>query len=224
MIRDGYQEIGTLSTGDRFVYRPYLQADRVAIRNLLDGIPELLANELLASLIEKQIIASEWETDIRDWPDDLCNELTRIVLGIGRDEQEVADEKNLHDGLVLRTRYPWLAKVSCEQCRHWWYSPLNGRTAKREGQALKRIPGTPLLCEGGDCPKGHWSDPVQLSERNELAVRWCETYPATDDPIDARNRRVIRDATARDDKPRPAAQGVLKPARRAISGRRFDGE
>ena len=216
-----------MSNGDGLLFRPYTRDDRASIRALLSSVPELLGNKLLADLIERQIVAAEWETDIRDWPDDLCNELMEIVLGVGRDELEVADEKNLHDGLVLRSRYPWLSKVSCEQCRYWWYSPTNGRTAKRNGKPLKRIPGTPLLCDEGGCPKGHWSDPVQLSERNELAVRWCETYPATDDPIDARNRRVMRavlDESSREATDGGAGRGSrAAPQHRHAAGRTGEG-
>lgn len=194
MILDGGTILCSLSNGDRFLCRPFRKADRAAIKQTLEGVPEILGQQLIADLVESRIVKSEFETDIREWPDELCDELMRITFGVGRDEQEVADEANLRAGTVLATRTPWLAKVSCEQCGHYWYDPLVGRTAKRDGVPLRRIPGTPLACDSGRCPKGHWSNPVQFTERNALAFQWCSTRPPSSDPVDARNREVINDA------------------------------
>ena len=200
-MTDGYNRSACLSNGDWFVYRPLNRHDRQALESELGQLPELIAEKWERQIVERQIVVSHWECAVTDFSDDLYRELATLVLGYGNDEQEIADEQNLADGVYLRSRYPWLANTSCASCRAWLYDPVAGKLFENnidgEMQPLPRPEGYPLLCEGGVCPKGHWSNPVELSAKNKLALQYYETSAGADDPIVQRNRRVIEDAVSR---------------------------
>lgn len=190
MIPDGYN-YHALIDGYTFVYRRMPRADAVALNAELRGV---LTDELRASatysVLSKQVVAAEPDVDVSDLPLPVFSALLEVVFGVGAYQQEQADEKNLHDGVYLATRWPWLVKTTCEQCRHWWYDPLTGRTARPDKEPIRRPQGIQTLCECGVCPKGHYDNPVQLSERNAAAVRFHETCEATGTfPHDLRVRR-----------------------------------
>lgn len=202
MILDGYNRTARLSSGDWFVYRALGRHDRQRLEHELKDLPDLLAEKLERQIVEGQIVVADWECSVRDMDDETYCTVATLVLGYGNDEQEIADETNLADAVFLRERYPWLANTSCASCRKWLYDPVAGklfqnRNEDGEMQPLPRPEGYPLLCEGGACPKGHWSRPVELSETNKLALQYYETTAGGDDPIVGRNRKVIEDAKCR---------------------------
>lgn len=117
----------------------------------------------------------------------------------GDKAQERNDVDNLRRGIVLVAKYPHLLHVTCQQCRYWHYDPIDGDLATREGEPLRRIPGSVLMCETRDgCPRGHWSKPVELSEKNRLAWEHYKLCRATNhwpaDAIVQRNAAIITKA------------------------------
>lgn len=127
------------------------------------------------------------------------NEFTSIakrVIGVGNFRRERDDAKNLFDGVLLVSRFPWFAKVSCDTCRKYWFNPLSGKftafvadgkPAEREGQ---------VLCETHTkCPVGHYSKQKRLTAKNRLAFQHYLECKATgsfpDDPIVSRNAEII---------------------------------
>lgn len=200
MIHDGYLRIARFN-GDQFVYRPLLRHERNGLETLFRDLSPLLAEKLERRLVEERIVAAEWDCAVADMDDEMYRELATLVLGYGNDEQEIADEQNLDAAVYLRERYPWLFNTPCSACRKWLYDPVAGRLFQNnvdgEMEPIPRPEGYPLLCEGGTCPKGHWSNPVELSEKNRLALQHYETSSGVDDPIVQRNRKLIEDAQRR---------------------------
>jgi hypothetical protein len=201
-MTDGYNRSACLSNGDWFVYRALTRHDRAALESEFRNLPALIAEKWERQIVERQIVVSHWDCAVADFEDDLYRELATLVLGYDTDEQEIADETNLANGVYLRTRWPWLFNTPCSACRKWLYDPVAGKLFQNnvdgEMQPLPRPDGYPLLCEGGTCPKGHWSNPVELSEKNKLALQYCETFAASsDDAVASRNRRVIQNAVDR---------------------------
>jgi hypothetical protein len=200
MIHDGHNRVGSVN-GDAFVYRSLLRQDRRCLEALFSDLSPLLAEKLERQIVEAQIVVADWDCSVRDMDDETYRTVAELVLGYGNDEQEIADETNLAQFVELRERYPWLANTSCASCRKWLYDPVAGKLFQNnvdgEMQPIPRPDGYPLLCEGGSCPKGHWSRPVELSEKNKLALQHYETTAGGDDPIVGRTRKVIEDAKCR---------------------------
>lgn len=200
-MTDGYNRSGALSNGDWFVCRPLNRFERQALERELGGLPELLAEKWERQIVEQRIVVAQWDCAVADMDDTTYRELATLVIGYGSDEREVADESNLAEFVYLRERWPWLATTSCASCRKYLYDPVDGKLFENnmdgEMQPLLRPEGYPILCENGVCPKGHWKSPVELSEKNRLALQYCETTTGGDDPIVQRNRRVIEDAVDR---------------------------
>lgn len=219
MICDGYNRIGAVN-GDRFVYRPLTRFDRRRLECELKNLPELLAEKWERQIVERQIVVAEWDCSVHDMDDDTYRTVATLVLGYDNDAEEIADEENIAAFVYLRERWPWLATTSCGSCRAWLYDPVAGHLYRNnvdgEMEPIRRPPGYPILCEGGWCPKGHWSKPVELSEKNQLALQYHETASAaTDDPIVSRTRKVIEDAigSARADSQTDGrAEGRSRPA------------
>jgi hypothetical protein len=201
VIYDGYSRIGCVN-GDQFLYRPLLRQERQYLEALFRDCTDLLAETIEKQIVEERILAAEFGCSIADFDDETYRTVATQVLGYGNDEQEIADETNLADAVYLRERSPWLAKTSCASCRKWLYDPVAGKLFQNnvdgEMQPIPRPEGYPLLCEGGTCPKGHWSKPVELSPKNQLALQHYETTAGgADDPIVGRTRKVIEDAKRR---------------------------
>lgn len=122
--------------------------------------------------------------------------IAKTILGVGNFHREREDAKNLFDGVLLVSRFPWFARVSCDTCRKYWFNPLSGKftafvadgkPAEREGQ---------VLCETHTkCPVGHYSKQKRLTAKNRLAFQHYLECKATgnfpDDPIVSRNAEII---------------------------------
>lgn len=111
------------------------------------------------------------------------------------------DADNLRRGLTIEISYPHLARVTCEQCRAWWFDPIDGTTAQQNNQPLRRPDPDDVMCEGPrGCPKGHFKNPTTLSEKNRQAWLHFQECDATgvfpDDPMVAHNANIIRDVLA----------------------------
>ncbi len=96
--------------------------------------------------------------------------------------------------------HPKFAARDCRHCRLWQYDDEKGTVKQRDGQDRPRF--GPCLCEVPTkdgkslCPKGHWTEPVELSRRNIRAYNHYLECKATgnfpDDPIVGRNAGIIR--------------------------------
>jgi hypothetical protein len=51
----------------------------------------------------------------------------------------------------MMLEHPQVARVSCADCKKFWFDPAKGEFVMRGGKRLERTPGTPLPC--GVCPK-----------------------------------------------------------------------
>ena len=86
---------------------------------------------------------------------------------------------------------------SCDDCLMHVYCEKTGKRSEFHGEPIKRGKLKPP-CEHGDgkCPKGHHSNPVELSSRNLTAYFHYKTCQAVgsfpDDEIVRRNARIIR--------------------------------
>lgn len=114
-------------------------------------------------------------------------------------EQEDVD--NLIYGTRLFATNPRLATRSCELCKRWLFDEDTGLVAKSGGKYLARRKNTPTLCDSGSqekCPKGHHSDPREMSPKNNQALNhyleWEGTgvCPHPECPIMRRNWMWIK--------------------------------
>lgn len=99
--------------------------------------------------------------------------------------------------MSLLLRFPKIASRDCRDCLLHVYDETTGKRNEFRGEPIKRNPrrGPPCTTEA-KCPKGHHSDPIQLSEWNEQAYQHYRTCKAVgdfpDDEIVRRNARIIR--------------------------------
>lgn len=211
MIFDGYTEHVEFN-GDDLLFRPFTRHDRVAIANTLQSIPERVGERVERMLVESRIVYETWGVGVDALDDREFQELRRITFGIGRTQQELADEENLLAGARLLAQYPHFGRFTCDQCRVWHFDPVSFTPIRQNwsDELRKKRPGEPVLCEVDTCPRGHWENPVSFSEKNGMAYRHYQTFREAlpDDPIVNRNARIIRQAAE------------LSGADTAVAGRR----
>lgn len=106
---------------------------------------------------------------------------------------------NLKDGVAIRLTNPSVAARDCSHCRKFCYDEKTGEQQFRDAAKTKPIERgkAPPPCELSiGCPKGHWSDPKTLSEKNWRAyIHYCECkavgeFPS--DPVVRQNAGIIR--------------------------------
>ena len=74
--------------------------------------------------------------------------------------------KKLVNGLKIITEHPEVAFRSCESCRKYIYDDKGEITLWRGEKALRN--GAKVPCDTAKgCPKGHYDDPVELSQQNQ---------------------------------------------------------
>jgi hypothetical protein len=191
-LADGYSQSLTVR-GQVILFRPMIKMERAATSLLLKSVPREERLSLWLRIVGERfplsLLVDLYEND--------RPEFLRVWKAVhGDKKQERMDVENLRAGIALQVRYPHLASVSCEQCRHWQYNPLTGETSTIEGVPYRRIPGMDLLCETrSGCPKGHWKKPLGLSAKNKQAwahFKVCEAVGEwPDDAIVRRNAAII---------------------------------
>lgn len=195
MIFDGHN-VASEVDGDQFIYRPLRRGERERLWTEMSNMPTRIADRWEREIVESRIVVSEWACSIHELEDWKYRDIATLVLGVDNNEQEQADETNLADCVRLYEQYPWLRDVSCESCKAWMYDPLKGHVYQNnvtgELEAVQRPQGWPVPCESGACPKGHWTNPLELSPKNRLALQHYEETAG--DGITGRTRRVIEDA------------------------------
>lgn len=196
-IADGYTGTAELD-GDYFAYRPITRQERVLLRETLSTIPDLLGERIERRIVESRIVYSTWGCTLDCFHDETYERIRDLAFGIGRTKQEIEDEKNLYDGVRLVSRYPHFRKIDCDYCRKWHINPKTGtRIIQHYSDPTQPRPdGSQLLCEVGECPRGHWSNPVALSPKNETCYRHYRLFRQgpPQDSIVAKNWEIIRRA------------------------------
>lgn len=221
-ICDGYTEHAEFD-GDWIVYRPFTRFERTAIGRFLDPLPDSLGERIERRLVASRIVYAAWGAGIDAFDEPDFQELRWLTFGVGRTQQELDDETNLFRGALLLARHPHFARFTCEQCRVWHFDPETFTPIRRHWSEplRKKAAGDAVQCEVAECPRGHWRDPVEFSEKNRMAWRHYQAFRAAlpPDPIVMRNARIIRRAEELAD----AEMGKpddLPRARPATAGRR----
>lgn len=209
MIHDGYNRRVTLG-GDSekfgFIYRPALQEERERLLYDMDFLGDGAAGAMGSKFLESHIVATDWPSRpaaMQREREDLYRALFLTVLGLREDDSgevwkdvERSYQENLIAGVELERTNPRLAKRSCEECQKLWFSVKTGLVILDNfNQPMERAGPTPCETELG-CPKGTPDKQKSLNLANRWAFshfRDCDSigqFP--DDPIVARNARLIR--------------------------------
>lgn len=112
-------------------------------------------------------------------------------------DQEQGDLRNLIDGVTFYCRNQRLAVRSCDTCRQFWFDEETGLVAKHAGKYLIRPKHAPVACDTDrGCPKGHYSNPQVISEKNNKAFNHYLEFegvgcPHPECPIMRRNWRWV---------------------------------
>lgn len=211
LIPDGYTRLVKLRSQGRVMValsRPLpLRQARLHLQ-LLRQLPKALSRRRLNKLLRQQAILEPRDSDSFD--DFLrgmeVSELQVAARSLLFSPTAVEDARNLLAGVSLEVRHPHLAKVTCDQCRDWWFDPIEGTTVKdQDGNAARRESRDDVLCNTlTGCPRGHFTNPVSLSDKNRQAWRHFQECDAVgrfpDDPMVAFNASVIRDVLEREDR------------------------
>lgn len=110
---------------------------------------------------------------------------------------EQTDLRNLITGAKLRMSHPKLADLSCNTCRKWWIDADTYEICRIGGDPLSRPAHAELMCDTETgCPKGHWSDPLSLSDKNTKTWNYYWEWqtvgcPFPDCPIIRRNWKYL---------------------------------
>lgn len=203
IIGDGYDWLGKVA--DRqFIYRPMLSRERRVAINSMKWLGNkhgfAYANDVILNHvcygIDKAYVSYLMIKDQEKWLD-----LWLTICGIKGDGTffngwEKSTAENLRSGVRLYVRNPKLAARSCNQCREYWYDD-NGDRVQENGRDMKRIPEAPVACETTNgCLAGHYLKQLRLSPINKMAYLHFQDCQAVDifpdDPIVARNARIIR--------------------------------
>lgn len=191
LIHDGYTQRAELDALT-FLYRPMVYSDAVGACKIVQSLPKEMHKDFLFDVVSAYVV----------WPDQL--DRSKVMQGrvladmlsliTGDRQQERKDEENLRTGSMIAIAYPHLDRVSCADCKYWWFDINDGEFCKRGDVYLKRD-GHPPCDIGVKCPVGHWTQEKRLSEKNREAFRHymlCRkagVFP--DDPIVRRNARII---------------------------------
>jgi hypothetical protein len=206
-IDDGYN----IPTKSGFIIRPVTREQLDELQKIVADFPLERRAEAYYTLAKRSLVMGR----IGEADEDAVHE---ILTAYDRKTQ-TADEQNLRDGVKLAIMYPHLANVSCDQCRKYSYSPFTGKTTMDPDSLqplLRDTKNEPLACVvherwlcGGSlpvgvappaCPKGHWQDEKELSERNVKAYQhWKNAMAYGNAPNDQtflRNAAIIEKAGA----------------------------
>lgn len=111
------------------------------------------------------------------------------------DWDDAADMKNLRDSVHILLTKPLLGIRSCDVCKAWWFDEDTGKILLRGNKPARRPGYAKPLCESesqNKCLKGHYSNPIELNERNRICwQRFCE-YRNTGLPDEWRQCPIVR--------------------------------
>ena len=192
MIADGQNRFHQVACYS-FVYRPLLPQTRNALWRELKRLPEHLFRIAVHEIVDRQIVCCDWSDGSEHLPSDVFEEVFRVITTAPR------DETNLYRGARLALEYPHLAQTSCRSCIAWWWNPLSGQLIRdREGQPIRRQPGSVLLCQTPEgCPKGTPDHPVEFTPENQQAYEHYQMaggQGCPDDDLTRRNWAIITKA------------------------------
>lgn len=173
-----------------------------------EGVPFRPVLRWRRAWIEDRIAANDWNAVDRFlWRDIEPDEQQRdAILEVALkypDTEEAEDEENLKRFLQLIKDEPLLAQRSCDVCRRYWFDEEIRKAVSRGGKPLPRPQHSPVSCEtSAGCPKGHYDNPVSLSDRNTQTLWYYEQFrvvgcPDIGDDIVRRNWNLIYDTVGR---------------------------
>jgi len=110
-------------------------------------------------------------------------------------------QRNLYGGVIFESRYPQLAKRSCDDCRKWWFRGNSLEILKSATTGERLLRHGEVACESGiepGCPKGRYDNQRGLNVANKWAfAHWKECVAIghfPDDPIVKQNAVIIQRA------------------------------
>ncbi|MCP4507628.1 MAG: hypothetical protein GY826_14715 [Fuerstiella sp.] len=110
------------------------------------------------------------------------------------EDTSVEDVENLLAGITLLLTDPLLGLRSCAACKDWWFNQETGLVVlDDEDKPKRRKSFVPLACEDTiGCAKGHHSEPLELSEKNQKAWSHFLEWRHVGLPESARNCPIVR--------------------------------
>lgn len=79
--------------------------------------------------------------------------------------------------VALEYSHPQVAFRSCDHCRKYVYDEETGKPRESRGVLLERVKPPP--CETDQCPKGHWSAPIEIKRKHLPIVQIAQEVRAT---------------------------------------------
>jgi hypothetical protein len=205
IIGDGYDWIGDVD-GRKFVYRPMLSRERRVSIEIMKSLGDTPGFDYASSVILKHLCLGFDKSHVNKML--LCSPETWESLwlticglqgeGSFFDGWESSTSDNLRSGVRLFVKNPKLAKRSCDECRKYWYDE-NGERVTYNGKYIERVDESPVACDTTfGCLAGHYLNQLRLTPVNKMAYLHFQDCQATgnfpDDPIVARNARIIKSA------------------------------
>lgn len=185
LIDDGYSELVL----NQYLIRRMTDSERNWLRFLIteghtEDAEDFLFTNRVTTLSGKVVIPDEHSRQ----------QIGEMLVSWPTEKQDL---QNLKQAGSMMLRNPRLGLRSCELCKQWWFDEDTGLVVKIGPQNLRRPAHAPLACDTiRGCPKGHWSKPIELSDRNRKAFEhWVANRdsgcPAPHDAILKRNWRWL---------------------------------
>lgn len=212
MIPDGYNRHAQFKDGENvwnFIYRPTPRNEVLTLTQIVESLEDGTAVAFVCNWLQKHIVATDWRASLRllhERHDEQFERLMLTVMGLVPDvsgqrwwDIESNWLRNLEQGIKLERTNKKLASRSCDDCRRWLYNAAGELVIRNStGEPELREGSVPCETVNVGCPKGHWSDPLSLSEENKAALTHYLECKATgqfpDDPIVRKVARVCEKA------------------------------
>lgn len=153
-----------------FLLRPLTWSEKVHLRELIEARRVQIAEQFLLRRGRVNDLNGE-PVEIVD--PDLQQEVSEILIGW---QTEAGDMKNLRQSALLMMKHPLLGIRSCQLCKTWWFDEDTRKIVNIGGVNARRPAHAAVACDtDAGCLKGHWSNPVELSDKNKKAwEHWLE--------------------------------------------------
>lgn len=133
--------------------------------------------------------------DVAQLTTEESREIARRVFSSDREERDWV--KDVRESVLLLHEHSGLVLLPCDTCRNFATNHATGEVLRLPDGQRQRRPNLPVPCEiaSQGCPKGHWSNPREPSERGlkvwEHYWQVRATGQIVDDPLFAVNAAYI---------------------------------